>query len=449
MKLSIKDIIFMNLIGIFSLRQIPYVAQYGASSIILWLFVAFGFFIPLALICGELGSRFSKGGGIFLWINKAFGVKVAYFCLICYLLSCLAFFPMMLYFAANSLAYIFNLHAKSYFIAIFSILSFFILTYINYRGFEYTKLINKIFVYFGILFPTLLLIVVALMFYLTNNKITTPYNSGYLITLDLNTLVFSSTMMFAFAGLELSTMIGAKIDNAQKNYPKAIFFSAFIIVGIYILGTFCVNVIYPAKDTDILDGIMQAITYAENNLGFKGLSQLMAFSLFVGTLGQINSWLVAPIYMLANASKEGIIKFYEAKPHPKYNTPYKALFFQAFLVSIICIFCVFFDKSQDIYWLLSSLTTVSYFLPYIAMFLAYFKLKNYCENELEFKIQNQIFSYFLAILGLSSVVFALILSFITPNEEEQSELIYFLQIMSSPILALIIAIFSFNKTRNK
>ncbi|WP_336608905.1 MULTISPECIES: APC family permease [unclassified Campylobacter] len=295
----------------------------------------------------------------------------------------------------------------------------------------------------------MLLIVVALMFYLTNHKITTPYNSGYLITLDLNTLVFSSTMMFAFAGLELSTMIGAKIDNAQKNYPKAIFFSAFIIVGIYILGTFCVNVIYPAKDTDILDGIMQAITYAENNLGFKGLSQLMAFSLFVGTLGQINSWLVAPIYMLANASKEGIIKFYEAKPHPKYNTPYKALFFQAFLVSIICIFCVFFNKSQDIYWLLSSLTTVSYFLPYIAMFLAYFKLKNYCENELEFKIQNQILSYFLAILGLSSVVFALILSFITPNEEEQSELIYFLQIMSSPILALIIAIFSFNKTRNK
>lgn len=449
MKLGIKDIVFMNLIGIFSLRQIPYVAQYGASSIILWLFVAFGFFVPLALICGELGSKFQKSGGIFLWINKAFGIKLAYFCLICYLLSCLTFFPMMLYFAANSLAYVLDIKAKSYFIAGFSIFSFLILTYINYRGIEYTKLINKLFVYLGILLPSLLLIMVSFLYYFTMDRIETNYKTGYFITLDLNTLAFASTMMFAFAGLELSTMIGAKMENAQKNYPRAIFLSAFLIVGIYILGTFCLNVIYPAKDTDILDGIMQAISHSEKLLGINNLSQIMAFCLFIGTLGQINSWLIAPIYMLASASKEGIIKFYEAKPHPKYHTPYRALFFQAFLVSIICIFCVFFNKSQDIYWLLSSLTTVSYFLPYIAMFLAYFKLKNYSDSELEFGIRNKIISYILALLGLSSVIFAMVLSFTSPSEEEQNIFSYFLQILSAPILALIIVVLSFDKTCNK
>lgn len=447
MKLSIKDIVFMNLIGIFSLRQIPYVAQYGASSIILWLFVAFGFFMPLALICGELGSKFQKSGGIFLWINKAFGVRIAYFCLICYLLSCLTFFPMMLYFAANSLAFIFDIKAKSYFIAAFSIFSFLALTYINYKGFEYTKFINKIFVYLGILLPTLLLILVSLIFYFNVGKIQTPYNSGYLIEFDLNTLVFASTMMFAFAGLELSTMIGAKVDNARKNYPKAIFLSALLIVGIYILGTFCLNVIYPAKDTDILDGIMQAISYSEKLLGINHLTQIMSFCLFIGTLGQINSWLIAPIYMLASASKEGIIKFYEAKPHPKYNTPYRALFFQAFLVSIICLFCAFFTNSQDIYWTLSSLTTVSYFLPYIAMFFAYFKLKNYANEGEDFDIKNKALSYFLAILGLFSVLFALVLSFVNPDENTNK--FYFLEILLAPIVAFIIVLISFNKTCNK
>ncbi|MBZ8003997.1 hypothetical protein [Campylobacter canadensis] len=58
--MRLVDIIIMNLIGIFSLRQIPYVASYGAASIILWFIAAFCFFIPLALVCGELGSNIVK-----------------------------------------------------------------------------------------------------------------------------------------------------------------------------------------------------------------------------------------------------------------------------------------------------------------------------------------------------------------------------------------------------
>ena len=449
MKLTLKDIIFMNLVGIFSLRQIPYVAQYGASSIILWLFAAFGFFIPLALVCGELGSRFSKSGGIFLWINKAFGVKIAYFCLVCYLLSCLAFFPMMLYFAASSLAFVLEIKAKAYFVAGFSVFSFCVLTYINYRGISYTRFINIIFVYLGIVLPFILLLIVCVIFVMFNDGLKTPYDSGFLPEFDLNTLVFASSMMFAFAGLELSMMMSTKIENAQKTYPKAVLISAFLIVSIYILGTFFINAIYPAKDTDILDGIMQAITYSSDVLGIKSLPKIMAFCLLVGTLGQINSWLIAPIYMLASASKEGIIKFYEAKPHPIYKTPYRALFAQAFLVSAICIFCVFFTKAKDIYWLLSSLTTVSYFLPYVAMFLAYFKLKNYSDGELEFGINNKYLSTMLAILGLFSVLFSLALSFTIPSDSDDSAVSYFLEILFAPILAFLIVVFTFDKTCNK
>lgn len=445
MKLGLKDIIFMNLVGIFSLRQIPYVAQYGASSIILWLFAAFGFFIPLALVCGELGAKFQKSGGIFLWINKAFGVKIAYFCLVCYLLSCLAFFPMMLYFAASSLAFVLEIKARAYFVAGFSVFSFCLLTYINYRGISYTKFINIIFVYLGIVLPFVILLVVCVLFINFNGELKTPYNTGFLPEFDINTLVFASSMMFAFAGLELSMMMSTKIENAQQTYPKAVIISAFLIVSIYILGTFFINAIYPAKDTDILDGIMQAITYSSEILGIQSLPKIMAFCLLVGTLGQINSWLIAPIYMLASASKEGIIKFYEAKPHPKYGTPYRALFVQAVLVSVVCIFCVFFTKAKDIYWILSSLTTVSYFLPYVAMFLAYFKLKNYNNQEIEFGIKNKYLSLSLATLGLASVLFSLGLSFTIPSDNEGSAFNYFLEILISPILAFFIVIFTFDK----
>ena len=38
--LGIRDIVFMNVIAILSLRQIPNVAPYGASAMLLWLMAA-------------------------------------------------------------------------------------------------------------------------------------------------------------------------------------------------------------------------------------------------------------------------------------------------------------------------------------------------------------------------------------------------------------------------
>lgn len=54
--LGIRDIVFMNVIAILSLRQIPNVAPYGASAIILWLIAAFCLFFPLAMVVGELST---------------------------------------------------------------------------------------------------------------------------------------------------------------------------------------------------------------------------------------------------------------------------------------------------------------------------------------------------------------------------------------------------------
>ncbi|MBZ8003996.1 amino acid permease [Campylobacter canadensis] len=394
--------------------------------------------------------KYSKSGGIFLWINKAFGVKIAYFCLICYLLSCLAYFPTLLYFAANSLVYVLHIKEKSLFIGCFSIFSFCLLTYINFKGIAFTQFINKIFVFLGIVVAFSVLIAVCFVYYFKGFSMQSDYSKGYLPSFDLDTISFASSMMFAFAGLELSGMIISKIKNPQKTYPKAILISAFLIVAIYICGTFCVNYIFPAKQTNILDGILQALDFAGDLIGVNYLPQIMAICLFFGTLGQINSWLIAPIYMLATASKEGIINIYEAKLHPKYNTPYRALFTQAVIVSILCLSCFFVSNIQNIYWTLSAFTTVCYFLPYIAMFLAYLKLKKEQKdnNDEGFELKNKFISIFVALIGFSSVVFALVLSFIAP--EGTNKLIHFLQILSAPIIAILIVSFTFKQNcKNK
>ncbi|HBN2296711.1 TPA: amino acid permease, partial [Salmonella enterica subsp. enterica serovar Typhimurium] len=94
--LGIKDIVFMNVIAILSLRQIPNVAPYGASAMLLWVIAAFCLFFPLAMVCGELSTGWPKDGGIFVWIKEAFGKRIAWIVVVCFLFSCVLFFPLML-----------------------------------------------------------------------------------------------------------------------------------------------------------------------------------------------------------------------------------------------------------------------------------------------------------------------------------------------------------------
>lgn len=106
--LGIRDIVFMNVIAILSLRQIPNVAPYGASAIILWLIAAFCLFFPLAMVVGELSTGWPKDGGIFIWCREAFGPRVGWVVVVCFLFSCVLFFPLMLQFGFTALGYVFS-----------------------------------------------------------------------------------------------------------------------------------------------------------------------------------------------------------------------------------------------------------------------------------------------------------------------------------------------------
>lgn len=52
-----------------------------------------------------------------------------------------------------------------------------------------------------------------------------------------DTIVFLSSMMFAFAGLEVAPMIAGRTRNPQRDFPRAMAVSAAVIVGIYMVGT--------------------------------------------------------------------------------------------------------------------------------------------------------------------------------------------------------------------
>lgn len=175
--LGIRDIVIMNVIAILSLRQIPNVAPYGASAMLLWLLAAVCLFLPLAMVCGELSTGWPKDGGIFVWVKEAWGKRVGWIIVVCYLFSCVLFFPLMLQFAFTALGYVISpeLAENPTFIGVSSIVIFWFLTFMNIKGMQWTKIINSVSAWLGVFIPAAILILVAGAWLISGHPMSTDY----------------------------------------------------------------------------------------------------------------------------------------------------------------------------------------------------------------------------------------------------------------------------------
>ncbi len=104
------------------------------------------------------------------------------------------------------------------------------------------------------------------------------------------------------------------------------------------------------------------------------------------------------------------------KMHPVHDTPHIAMIVQAILVTVMCFSSFLSDSLEGAYWILSAMTTVCYFIPYLLLFSAYIVLrKTRMDVHRAFKIPGNIAPYVIAMMGLVSILFAIAILFIPPD----------------------------------
>ena len=75
--MSIKGMAMLTVCSVFSLRNLPSMAEYGWNIIFFLSAAAACFFIPSALVSAELASTYPQRGGVFIWAKEAFGPKLS------------------------------------------------------------------------------------------------------------------------------------------------------------------------------------------------------------------------------------------------------------------------------------------------------------------------------------------------------------------------------------
>lgn len=114
---------------------------------------------------------------------------------------------------------------------------------------------------------------------------------------------------------------------------------------------------------------------------------------------------------------------------------------QALIVTVLC-FSTFVSPSvAAAYWMLTALTTITYFIPYLVMFPAFYRLRmTQPDTPRSFRIPGRILPILLPALGFISIAFAVCLLFIPPSQIDMGGYFQYAgKIIGGALLAVVVA----------
>lgn len=365
-------------------------ANQGVTVVVSWILIIALYFIPYALMVGELGSTFKDSeGGVSTWIKNTLGPTLAYFAGWTYWVVHIPYLAQKPQAVLIALGWTFKqdgtliknmnpLIAQS-----LTLIVFLFFMWIAARGITSLKRIGTIagtsifvmsmlYIILMVTAPALRDIVPA-----TNNitiKTVMPeFNFAYFTTLSM--------LVFAVGGAEKISPYVNNMHKPSKEFPKGMIVLAVMVAISALLGSIAMGMMFDSNNIP-KDLMMNGQYYAFQKLGeYYGVGSLfLVIYAAANTLAQISALVFsidAPLKVLLSDSDQNYIPRKLTKVN-KFGAPINGYIMTAILVGILIIVPAFGigDMNTLFDWLLK-LNSVVMPLRYLWVFLAFIMIKKF------------------------------------------------------------------------
>ena len=382
-KLSVMTLAIMNVTAVVSLRGLPAEAVYGPSSAFYYLFAAIVFLIPTAMVAAELAAMFSdKQGGVFRWVGEAFGARTGFLAIWLQWIESTIWYPTVLTFGAVSLAFIgsnethdMELASGKLFTIVVVLAIYWVATFIALKGLGWVGKISKWGGMIGTIIPAGLLIVLGAIYIATGGHNNMDMSQGFLPDLSkFDNLVLASSIFLFYAGMEMMGVHVMEVENPSKGYPRAIIIGSIITVCIFVLGTFSLGFIIPAKDISLTQSLLIGFDNYFRHFHISWAGPIIAIALMFGVLAGVLTWVAGPSKGIFMVGRAGYLPPFFQRTN-KRGVQRNILLVQGGIVSLLALLFVIMPSVQSFYQILSQLTILLYLIMYMLMFAAAIALR--------------------------------------------------------------------------
>jgi glutamate:GABA antiporter len=421
--LTLRDVVLFNIVAVLSLRWTATAAAAGPSSLTLWVLAGLLFFIPQGLAVSYLGTRFPREGGIYVWTKQAFGEGHGFLCGWCYWINNILYYPNLLMSTAVIGTYMIGrgdtgLMENWTYILLSTLAALWVAVGLNVVGLKTGRWLQNIGA-LGTYVPGAVLIGFGVHALLTRGP-ATPINLETIIPnlRDMSALNLWASIAFAYAGLELCSVMGDEVKDPRRTLSRAIYIAAPFIAFLYIAGTASVLWLVPSSEVHVVSGFFQAMAAGARDLGGLGWIIPLAATFYVlGNVGGIGAWLTGPARV---AFVIGLDRYFPpafGRVHPRWKTPYVAILTQAVLATVFLLLSVLGKGTtvERAYLIVLDTMLLVYFIPYLYLFVCYL-LVRLKEPELHALRGGKAGTWLVGLSGLLLTVGAMVVASIPPSD---------------------------------
>ncbi|HNA62701.1 MAG TPA: amino acid permease [Rhabdochlamydiaceae bacterium] len=372
-KMNMFMLIMVNLATTMSIKNWPFLAEYGFASIIFFLVSVLTFFVPVSLVSAELASGWPEKEGIFGWVKEAFNEKLGFLAVWLLWIENVIWYPTIFAFIVSTLSYAFSpvLATNAFYNVAISLSLFWLALICNLRGMRFSGWISSFAVIAGTLIPGILIILFcgANLSSSPPSEMSFSWSSFLPDFSEISQLGFLVSMSLGFAGMEMNAVHANDVENPRKNYPYAILISGIIILAFSVLGTISVGTIIPKGEINLVTAIIEAVSRYLNIFGLSSLLPAFIIMIALGSLGGVSAWLTGTSKSLLVAGRNGHLPGFLCRVN-KHKVPVSLLVLQGIIASVMCVVFVTMPDLSSGFWTLTVLSAQLYLLMYILMFAA-------------------------------------------------------------------------------
>ena len=448
-KLSVATLAIMNITAVVSLRGLPAEAVYGPSSAFYYLFAAIVFLIPTAMVAAELAAMFSdKQGGVFRWVGEAFGPRTGFLAIWLQWIESTIWYPTVLTFGAVSFAFIGMNGASDAALAsnkIFTLVAvlgiYWIATFIAMKGLDWVGKISKWGGLIGTIIPAGLLIVLGIVYIASGGQNHMDMSQGFFPDLTkLDNIVLASSIFLFYAGMEMMGVHVMDVENPSKNYPKAIIIGSLATVCIFVLGTFALGFIIPAKDINLTQSLLIGFDNYFRYFHVSWAGPVIAVALMLGVLASVLTWVAGPSKGIYTVGKAGYLPPFFQKSN-SHGVQRNILLVQGGIVTLLSLLFVVMPSVQSFYQILSQLTILLYLIMYLLMFAAAIVLRYKMKDaQRPFRLgKGNALMWIMGAVGFGGSLLAFVLSFIPPGQiDTGSSTVWYAVLIAGCVIMVVI-----------